>query len=113
MTESGEVRVVNEKTGGAKCSKLARFDLIPAQPLWELAEHFGKGSLKYEDRNWQKGYKWHLSFAAAMRHAWAFWNGEDIDEETGSKHVIAAAWHFLALAEFMEKHTDLDDRPKE
>ena len=108
----GEVRVVNDKTGGEKGSKLCRMDLIPAQPLMELGEHFGRGSEKYEDRNWERGYDWSLSYAACMRHLWQFWGGEDTDKETGSKHVIAAAWHCLALAEFMEKQPEMDDRAK-
>jgi hypothetical protein len=111
-TEAAEVRVVNEKTGGEKGSKLARFDLVPVEPLILLAEHFGRGARKYADRNWEKGYDWSLSFAAMMRHAWAFWSGEDIDPETGSPHIIAVAWHAFALAEFMRRHPELDNRPK-
>lgn len=100
-----EVRLTSV-TGGAKGSKPARFDLIPTGPLWELAEHYGKGAQKYErvngKDNWRNGYDWSLSYAALQRHANAFWNGEDIDAETGSKHIIAAAWHCLALAHFMD-----------
>lgn len=106
-----EVRTVSE-TGGEKGSKPGRFDLIPARPLFELAEHFGRGSEKYEDRNWERGYRWSLSFAALMRHAWQFWGGEDMDPETGSKHMVAVAWHALALAEFMDTHPEFDDRVK-
>ena len=52
MTNEGEVRVVDEKTGGIKGQKLARFDLIPPEVEWALAEHYGRGCLKYQDRNW-------------------------------------------------------------
>lgn len=112
VTPSGEVRTKDPITGAEKGSKKARFDLIPVKPLWELAEHYGIGSLKYADRNWEKGYKWSLSFAACMRHLQSFWNGEDIDKETGSKHIIASAWHCLAMAEFMETNRQNDDRVK-
>ncbi len=107
----GEVRVVNETTGGEKGSKLQRFDLLPVGPLTQLAEHFGRGARKYEDRNWERGYNWSLSYAALLRHLMAFWDGEDIDAETGSPHIIAVAWHALALAEFARTHPALDDRP--
>lgn len=109
MSDDKEVRMVSE-TGAEKGSKLARFDLIPAGPLIELAEHFGRGAKKYADRNWEAGYDWSLSFAALQRHAWAFWNGEDLDPETGTKHIIAVAWHALALAQFMDQHPDFDNR---
>ena len=109
---SGEVRVTDPTTGGQKGSKGARFSLFASGPLWELAEHFGVGAKKYADRNWEKGYDWHLSFDAVQRHLWQFWNGEDRDPETGSKHVIAAMWHCMALAWFMDHRREKDDRPK-
>lgn len=108
---AGEEIIENEDTGGKKGRKLARFDLLPAGPLFELAKHYGRGSRKYEDRNWEKGYDWSLSFGAMMRHAWAFWNGEDIDPETGSPHLAAVAWHAFTLMQFSEQHPELDDRP--
>jgi CO/xanthine dehydrogenase Mo-binding subunit len=110
-----EIRITNAKTGGMKGSKLARFDMIPARALIELAEHYGKGEAKYptaEDGtpNFRKGYAWSLSYAALMRHAASFWAGEDIDPETQSKHLIAVAWHALNLATYMDEHPELDDR---
>lgn len=107
-----EVRVTSA-TGGQKGSKLARFDLIPTGPLTALAEHYGRGAEKYADNNWRLGTDWHLNYAALQRHANAFWGGEDIDAETGSKHITAVAWHAFALAEFMETHPELDTRHKE
>ena len=65
-----EIRMVDPVTGGEKGSKEARFDLIPGDTLEDIARHYGRGSLKYADWNWLKGYKWSLSFAAMMRHAW-------------------------------------------
>lgn len=109
--ESGETRITNALTGGEKGTKIARFDLIPAEPLWQLAEHYGKGATKYADRNWERGYEWSLSFAALMRHAWAFWNGEDIDPETGSHHMAAVAFHAFAMMEWATTHPEFDNRP--
>lgn len=106
----GEERVVNPSTGGAKGRKLARFDLLPAAPLREVSEHYGRGARKYESRNWERGYEWSLSFAALQRHAWEFWNGEDRDQETGSHHMAAVVFHALALMEFGRTHPELDDR---
>lgn len=105
-----EVRVVDPSTGGEKGQKLARFDLIPAGPLWEVARHYGVGARKYEDRNWERGYRWSLSFGAMMRHAWLFWRGEDRDPETGTHHMAAVVFHALALIEFTTTHPQLDDR---
>lgn len=108
-----EVRMTDPDTGAQKGQKLASFSLIPTGPLWELAEHFGKGAKKYAARNYERGYAWSLSYDAAQRHLNQFWAGEDIDPETGSKHLIAAAWHCFALALFSQTHPEKDDRPKD
>lgn len=88
-----------------------RYDLIPAEPLRLLALHFGVGARKYDDDNWRRGYSWGLSFAALNRHLWQWWAGEEIDEETGSPHLIAVAWHALVLDEFTRIHPEFDSRP--
>lgn len=110
-----EQRVKNPITGGEKGQKLARLDLVPARPLWELAEHYGKGAHKYSERNWEKGYDWSLSYQAAMRHLLKFWQGErwEYDPETGyyMDHLAAAAFHIFALMEFGHTHPELDNRP--
>jgi hypothetical protein len=69
--------IVDPDTGGRKGSKLARFDLIPPRPLWDIAEHYGIGCDKYEARNWERGYDWSLSYAAMNRHLNLWWQGED------------------------------------
>lgn len=97
-------------TGGQKGRKLARFDLLPPEALWALAEHYGKGAEKYEDHNYRRGYPWSWSYAALQRHAQAFWSGEDVDEETGSHHLVAVAWHALTLYLFGLEHPENDDR---
>lgn len=106
---SGETRVTSS-TGGQKGQKPEQYQSIPVGPMRELAEHYAKGAIKYDDHNFRKGYPWSSSFSALSRHLWAFWGGEDIDAETGSKHVIAVAWHALALASFMDEHREFDDR---
>lgn len=108
---TGEIRTTDPDTGAQKGMKLERHDLIPARFLIELACHYGVGAAKYADRNWERGYDWSKSYAALQRHLNQFWAGEDIDEETGSKHIVAAAWHCIALATFMDEHPEKDDRP--
>lgn len=107
-----EVRITDPTTGGQKGQKLARFDLIPAEPLTELAMLYGVGGIKYDDNNWRKGYKWGLSFAALMRHAWQFWAGESTDKETQRHHLASVAWHAFTLMWFETNYKDGDNRPK-
>lgn len=109
--DRNEERYVDPRTGGQKGRKLARFDLIPAEPLIALAEQYGRGAAKYADRNWELGYPWSLCYASLNRHLWLWWNGEDIDPDSGAHHLDAVAWHVFALREFHVKHPEMDDRP--
>lgn len=108
---SANETIHTSSTGAQKAGNLERYDLIPAEPIRQLAEHFGRGAKKYADRNWEAGYDWSLSFAALNRHLWQFWSGQDIDEETGSPHIIAVMWHAAVLAEFTHTHPGFDNRP--
>jgi hypothetical protein len=104
-----EVRIVDAQTGGEKGSKLPRFDLIPPEATWALAEHYGKGCAKYSDRNWERGYKWGLSVAAMQRHLHQWMMGESYDSETKSHHLIAVIWHAIALFVFEQRGLGTDD----
>ena len=48
---------------------------------------------------------------ALMRHALAFWSGEDRDPESGHLHVAHVAWHALALVSFHLRGLGEDTRP--
>lgn len=110
QAEAPEVRVVNEKTGGAKGQKDIRFDLLPWEQLWEVARLYGVGAKKYNPGNWRKGYDFSLSYAAMMRHATQFWTGESYDEETGCHHMASVVFHALALMYFDKHCPEMDDR---
>jgi hypothetical protein len=88
----------------------SRVDLIPPEFILALGHHFGVGAKKYSERNWEKGMSWSRCYASAMRHMLAFWNGEANDPETGSPHVICAAWNMCALHWYGLYRTNLDDR---
>lgn len=102
---------ITSPTGGSKGQKLARYDLLPWDVLEEVAKHYGRGALKYEERNWERGYDWSLSFAALQRHLSAFWNGEDVDPETGSHHLDAVIFHAMALRRYTMRNHEYDNRP--
>lgn len=113
MTKSTakETRVVDPKTGGAKGSKPEQYALIPVGPLAAVARVYGFGATKYEDRNWERGYAWSLSYSALQRHVNAFWGGQDVDPESGESHLAHAAFHCLAMMEWVKTHPEKDDRP--
>lgn len=89
----------------------ARYDLIPPEALNELAKVYTKGAEKYGDRNWEKGMSWSRCFGSLCRHTWAFWRGEDYDEETGCHHLAMVAWNAFAILTYYLRKTGTDDRP--
>lgn len=113
---SKEIRITDPNTGGQKGSKPERYDLIPWNALSIIACVYHYGAQKYEDptvgpHNWRRGYAWSLSFAALLRHLTAWWEGEDVDPESGHSHLAHAGWHILTLIWFTLTNKGTDDRP--
>ncbi len=111
MTGTDEVRVTNEKTGGAKGRKGAMLGAVDPRSLLEVAEVAGFGTEKYDRYNFLRGYDWSLSYDAMQRHANQFWSGQNNDDESGLPHMAHVAWHALALLSFVRMHPEFDDRP--
>jgi hypothetical protein len=104
-----EIRTMSP-TGGEKGVKPERYDLIPVDALAIVAQLYGKGAEKYDEHNWRKGYEWSKSYAALQRHANSFWQGEDLDPETGLPQMAAVVFHALTLITFMQEQPGFDDR---
>jgi len=107
---SGEVRITDPRTGGQKGQKPIQFHTIPPEFLMEVGRVYFAGAQKYAARNFERGYKWSLSFDAMMRHLWAWWGGEEIDPESGCNHMAHGIWHCFQLMLLAKYHRDLDDR---
>lgn len=105
-----ETRVTDPVTGGQKGQKLAQLSAIDPRALLSLAEVAGFGAMKYERKNYMRGYAWSLSFDAMCRHLLAFWGGQPDDEESGLPHLAHAAWHCMALIAFSRDGLGTDDR---
>jgi hypothetical protein len=86
------------------------YDLIPAKALHELVLVYSMGAKKYAPRNWEKGMAYSRMFASMMRHAWAFWRGEDKDPESGLHHMAHVAFGALGLVEYSLRNIGEDDR---
>lgn len=89
-----------------------RYDLIPWEWEYELAEVLGMGAKKYADRNWELGMDWSICVAALRRHLKAFQMGESVDPESGRPHLAHVAWNALALMSYDQWKVGNDNRPK-
>jgi len=88
-----------------------RLDLLPTQPLIEVAEVLTFGAKKYAEYNWAKGISYSRLFGATMRHLWAWWVGEDNDSETGKSHLAHAICCLLFALQYKTSRPEFDDRP--
>ncbi len=93
-------------------SQKIRVDLLPVSALLGRASVLTFGARKYGDRNWENGIAWSRCYGAALRHLYAWWDGQDLDEETGLSHLCHAAAEIDFLIEFASTHRELDDRPR-
>lgn len=102
-------------TGSVRDSRegKGRFDLLPAKAIRRIARHFEAGSLKYGDRNWEKGQPISRFMDSALRHLF-----NHLDGQRDEDHLAAAGWNILAAMETEERvrvcklPADLDDLPK-
>ena len=79
----------------------ARYDLIPADALEDLAKVLTFGAKKYSAENWRiVGDGDSRYFAAAQRHMWAWKRGEENDPESGLPHLAHAMCCMAFLLEF-------------
>ena len=99
-----------------------RFELVPPEVVFAIAQILTFGAEKYHDRNWEQGMSWGRVFGALMRHMWAWWGGQgpttksflfgDMDEETGYSHLWHAACCIAFLVAYEERGHGTDDRFK-
>lgn len=89
-----------------------RVDLLPSEPLFELAKVLTFGATKYGEHNWRQGMAWSRVYAAAQRHMMKWNSGETYDDETGLNHLSHACVNLLFLLYYSEHFEELDDRFK-
>lgn len=102
------------KTGASKGMKECRYDMIPWEPLAELALVYGKGEIKYPSGptgpNWLNGMPYSWSIRAAKSHLEHFVAGVDFDDDDSVHHLAHAVWHLFALMTFQARGLGTDDR---
>lgn len=86
--------------------------LIPVSTEKAIAEVLQAGAKKYAERNWERGFNWSIPYACARRHLMKWWDGEDLDSETGLNHLKHALCNIAMLIEFLDTYKKGDDRPK-
>lgn len=85
---------------------------VPMPPLTEIAVAMQEGARKYGRHNYRDaGVRGSVYFDAALRHLIAWWEGEDLDPDSGISHVSKAMATLLVLRDSQIRDNWVDDRP--
>lgn len=85
---------------------------VPLQVLMEVALAMTEGSWKYGRHNYRISDVYaSVYFDAAMRHMFAWFEGEDTDPDSGLSHVTKAIATLTVLQDALMNGKVIDDRP--
>lgn len=92
--------------------KKVPFSTLPAPVLAEMALGMLEGALKYGRHNYRAiGVRTSVYYDACLRHLLAFWEGEDIDPDSGLPHIVKAIDCLVVLRDAQMQDKVYDDRP--
>jgi len=86
--------------------------LVPPALVIETAPAMANGADKYGPYNWrEKEVKLSVYIAAAQRHLMAYWDGEDVAEDSGVNHLAHVAACIAIVLDAAAIGKLVDDRP--
>lgn len=105
-----EVKETNPKD--AVGIKKVPMSCVSAPVVMEGALGMMEGALKYGRHNYREvGVRASVYYDALMRHMMAWWEGQDIDPDSGINHVGKAIATLFVLRDSMMRGNWVDDRP--
>lgn len=85
---------------------------VPAAVIAEIGLAMLEGSCKYGRHNYRAaGVRASVYYDAAFRHIAAWWEGQDIDPDSGLHHLTKALACLVVLRDSMRQGNWNDDRP--
>jgi hypothetical protein len=86
--------------------------VIPCPVLYEIGAGMLEGACKYRRHNYRiAGVRMSVYYDATMRHLMAWWEGEDVDPDSGMNHIAKAITSLIVLRDAMMNDMVTDDRP--
>lgn len=90
----------------------APMSTVSAAVLMEVGVAMLEGASKYGRHNYRAaGVRASVYYDALMRHAMAWWEGEDLDPDSGMSHITKAITTLVVLRDAMLQDKFTDDRP--
>lgn len=85
---------------------------VPANVIAEVGVALLEGTAKYGRHNYREvGVRASIYYDATFRHLMAWWEGQDIDPDSGLSHVTKAITALVVLRDSMQRKNWTDDRP--
>ena len=85
---------------------------IPCGPLFQIGGALLSGACKYGAHNWRVvGVRSDVYYDAMLRHVMQWWEGEELDPESGMPHLAHAAACCIILLDAAAQHKLTDNRP--
>ena len=90
----------------------APMSTVSAPVIAEIGVAMLEGACKYGRHNYRAvGVRASVYYDAALRHLFSWWEGEDIDPDSGLSHVTKAITSLVVLRDAMLQNMVEDDRP--
>ena len=92
--------------------KKVPFSVIPAEVIARLGIAMMEGARKYGRHNYRiAGVRASVYYDAILRHATAWWEGQDLDPESGEHHLVKLMASITVLLDSIFNNNWTDDRP--
>jgi hypothetical protein len=92
--------------------KWRQYATVPVTVLWEVGVGMLEGAFKYGRHNYRvAGVRASVYVDAAKGHIDQWWEGEDIDKDSGLNHITKAICSLVVLRDAMIQNMLNDDRP--
>lgn len=90
----------------------APMSTVSAAVLMDVGVAMLEGASKYGRHNYRAaGVRASVYYDALMRHAMTWWEGEDLDPDSGMSHITKAIATLVVLRDAMIQDKFTDDRP--
>lgn len=92
--------------------KWRQYSTVPMTVIWELGVAMLEGARKYGRHNYRvSGVRASVYVDAAKGHIDQWWEGEDLDPDSGLSHITKSIASLVVLRDAMINEKFVDDRP--
>jgi len=112
VVDKGEPTIKQTNPKDIVGTQKAPMSTVSAPVLAEIGVAMLEGACKYGRHNYRAvGVRASVYYDATMRHLMSWWEGEDIDPDSGLSHITKAIATLVVMRDSMMNGNLVDDRP--